>query len=399
MKNKYLKFFLVAVIVLFSIVFGLYWLYGGKASPKSKAAGETMTLTFDPAAVDTTTDNQEFTVTLKVKPSVDVVLRGYRLNFPFDKTKLTLKTIDYKVGVPVPELADTTATIDQVNQKGKVDILGQIEAVTGTSLAAANQTDLVTLKFASPTSTSATTISIEDQMARFFAMKSDATLFNIPLAATSELKVNGGGPTATPGGPTVTGGAGTPTPTPEGGVDATVNFKLKFQGINKKPKDALNKLRVRLRLYDENTERYADVDVDNFTANDNGVWSGDATFTGVVPAHKYTLLVKGAYHIQKKVCAENPTETSPGTYRCIKGNISLTSGNNEMNLSGILLMVGDLPVQDGVVNAYDTSLIRNNLGKSTDEAVAKADVNRDGIVDTQDWSLVIAALSIRNDEL
>ena len=64
-------------------------------------------------------------------------------------------------------------------------------------------------------------------------------------------------------------------------------------------------------------------------------------------------------------------------------------------------MVGDLPQQDGVVNSYDISLARNNIGVagSYDPAVlALADLNLDGIVDSQDYSLVIAALSIRADE-
>ena len=158
-------------------------------------------------------------------------------------------------------------------------------------------------------------------------------------------------------------------------------------------------MRIRLRLYDENTEKYADVDVDNFVANDSGIWSGDVTFTGVLTAHKYALLIKGPYHIQKKVCGEKPTEKDPGTYRCIRGNIALVKGNNDADLSGIIMLAGDLPTQDGSVTAYDTSLIKNNLGKTDADTLAKADVNRDGRVDTQDYSLVIAALSIKTDEL
>ena len=72
--------------------------------------------------------------------------------------------------------------------------------------------------------------------------------------------------------------------------------------------------------------------------------------------------------------------------------------NNNLDFSGIILLAGDLPIQDGSVTAYDTSLVRNNLGKTDADAVSKADVNRDGKVDTQDYSLIIAALSVRNDE-
>ena len=68
------------------------------------------------------------------------------------------------------------------------------------------------------------------------------------------------------------------------------------------------------------------------------------------------------------------------------------------DFSGITLLVGDLPEQDGIVNAYDIGLIINNFGKRDSDILSKADVNMDGIVDTQDYSLVIAALSIRYDE-
>ncbi len=239
----------------------------------------------------------------------------------------------------------------------------------------------------------ATSLSINKESIKFFRIMTDMTLDAVLGSDDVNFSINGGGV------PSPTDDlSGTPNPTVTGGIDAKIHFKLKFQGIAKKPADALNKLRVKFRLYDENTETFIDGASDNFTASDAGIWTGDVTFNGVRQGHKYTILVKGAYHIQKKVCDEKPTETSPGTYKCIKGKITLAANNN-LDFSGILLMAGDLPEQDGVVNAYDTSLIRNNLGKSTEEAVAKADVNRDGIVDTQDWSLVIAALSIRSDEL
>ena len=64
-------------------------------------------------------------------------------------------------------------------------------------------------------------------------------------------------------------------------------------------------------------------------------------------------------------------------------------------------MVGDLPQQDGLVNSYDISLVRNNIGVAGSQhpaVLALADLNLDGIVDSQDYSLVIAALSIRSDE-
>lgn len=609
-KGLVIKALIVLLIAAVAIFWSIDYLFlSGRTAQKSKAAGESIDIVYDPADSDAAAGS-DATVMVKIKPEMNLSLRGYTLRLKFNKDILKAKYIDYKVGVPSPEFGDTSGTLASINENGVIDIQGEVQNATGLVINANSTVDLVRLVF---TATTAAGTTVTGSNAVFYSTAADgvitpytvtpvpsfkvnggtapaactsfsddfsaanlnanrwtlttnnngtadivndalklnlpasdsATLVNVVadqvkgnftaevlfksintvgnknmgeqvlrfrdsndnkgfsiarnssdsgklitsynnttdgswLSETKDIGISNSSPlkvkiersggnakmyydlmdgsgyrlaksvnsifadpgkislglvnkapqfpetngifdnfnldclgaqvtptltptvTVTPGGPTLTptptGVPGTPTPTPVGGIDANVKFKLKFQGIAKKPKDALNKMRVRLRLYDENTEKYADADVDNFTANDNGIWSGEATFTGVLPAHRYTLLVKGAYHIQKKVCVEKPDETSPGTYHCIKGNISLTA-NNEIDLSGILLMTGDLPVQDGVVNAYDTSLIRNNLGKSDDAAVAKADVNRDGIVDTQDWSLVIASLSIRSDEL
>jgi hypothetical protein len=135
-----------------------------------------------------------------------------------------------------------------------------------------------------------------------------------------------------------------------------------------------------------------------FTVDDNGIWTGRVTFSNVTPGGQYTLYVKGPKHLQKKICDNNPSETYPATYYCDQGRIVLREGENNLDLSKILLLIGDLPDQDGIVNSYDTSLVRNNLGRSDEEALRLADVNFDGIVNTQDYSLIIAALSIRLDE-
>ena len=78
--------------------------------------------------------------------------------------------------------------------------------------------------------------------------------------------------------------------------------------------------------------------------------------------------------------------------------LQLKTGENVLDFSGIVLLSGDLGEQDGVVNAADVALIRNNLGSTNTDILRQADVNRDNIIDTQDHSLVIAALSVRFDE-
>lgn len=188
----------------------------------------------------------------------------------------------------------------------------------------------------------------------------------------------------------------TPTPTTSLQSSVILNLKLKFQGIVKKPIN--NSMKVKVAFIDNSgTKKEAFGD---FVADDNGIWSGTTTIGNTVidQTKKYSLLIKGPRHVQKKVCDILPAESSFGAYRCSLSNISLLSGSNTFNFSNILLLTGDLPPQDGVVNSYDLSFIRNNLHKETADSLQKADLNQDGRIDVQDWSLIIASLSIKLDD-
>lgn len=203
---------------------------------------------------------------------------------------------------------------------------------------------------------------------------------------------SGGGADATP---TVTGTPDVITPTLSVG-NTTINLKLKFQGVVKKP--AINIMRIRVAVM-QGTNRYNGTG--DFTSDDNGVWSGSAkvempstsTTTG------WSILVKGPKHMQKKICDTSPTESYAGTYGCGQGNITMTpAGANTFDFTKLTMLVGDLPEQDGIINSYDFSLIRNNLNTKDAKIISIADVNYDGKVDSQDASLVLAALSVRQDE-
>lgn len=183
-----------------------------------------------------------------------------------------------------------------------------------------------------------------------------------------------------------------------------LNLKLKFQGITKKPStEALNFIKGKIegKIIGTN-EGFASAPEGNFLvkSDDNGVWSGTVGID--LPqsslGKKFALFIKGRRHIQKKICDSVPTETSPGTYRCSTGNITLVAGDNNLDFSGILLLVGDLD-QNGIVDSVDFGLVKNCLGKSDSVCLSSSDLNLDGRVDTQDFSLIIAALGIRTDEL
>ncbi len=192
------------------------------------------------------------------------------------------------------------------------------------------------------------------------------------------------------------GPSGNPTATPVPGEAVTLVLKLSFQGILAKPQST-DKMDVQVALagggLSQNLSQKG-----TFTSDDTGTWSGTVDFSNVPPGADYRVLVKGPKHVQKKICVATPTETSPGTYHCADGQISLTSGTNQLDFSGIRLLVGDLPDQDGIVDSYDVSLIRNNLGSTDPGILDKADVNLDGFVDTQDYSLLIQSLNVKYDE-
>lgn|SRR3989344_37898 len=191
------------------------------------------------------------------------------------------------------------------------------------------------------------------------------------------------------------GGTITPTPT-LGPNQSALNLRLKFQGILSSPNQAQN-LSVKVLVNSVSLSVNQTVASD-FTVDANGIWSGRPVFDNVQPGSDYKVFIKGPKHLQKRICEGSPQETFPGTYNCENGALSLNYGENNLDFSNIFLLVGDVPVQDGVVNSYDISLIRNNIGSTDPAVLALVDLNLDGIVDSQDYSLIIAALSVRTDE-
>ena len=217
----------------------------------------------------------------------------------------------------------------------------------------------------------------------------------------------------------VTGSPLTPTPIVVGGhcvtfpvpadcitpsvstANLTLNLKLRFQGITRKP-NITSSIPVAIRLAGPALQSPTAYQIGQFTPSDDGFWSGSVSFN-VPPGGGYRVYIKGPKHLAKKICVAIPTETAAGTYRCSDGNITLSNGVNNIVASQIVLLAGDLPEQgttgqNGVVDAYDISFVRNNLGSTDPKALAVGDLNLDGIVDSQDFSLILASLSVKYDE-
>ncbi len=175
------------------------------------------------------------------------------------------------------------------------------------------------------------------------------------------------------------------------------NMKVKLQGITRQPSAQYNSMKMQVMV---GKDGYMSApQIGTFTADAGGVWSGVVAFNDVPAGSGYRIYVKPAKHLQKKFCEAVPVETAAGTYRCADGKISIQDGQNTFDFSKVYAMTGDLPDQNGVVDSYDTSYIKLNLGSSDPKVLQIADLNLDGIVDTQDYSLVIASLSVKYDDL
>lgn len=203
--------------------------------------------------------------------------------------------------------------------------------------------------------------------------------------------------TVTPGvtisqGVTVTQGVSV-TPSPSTGGNTKINMKIKFQGV-RNPKPENNKVTVAVSVGspESNLKKV------EFTHLEGGIYTGTYENNLTTAQRNGPIYIKGPKHIRKKICNVTPTETIPGTYKCTNGSIGLKAGVNELDFSNIILLAGDLPQQDGIVNSLDFAFIRQNFGKTDAEALIRGDLNLDGIIHTDDHTLIKTALEFKYDE-
>lgn len=210
------------------------------------------------------------------------------------------------------------------------------------------------------------------------------------------------------GRPTVTPGPTDPaTPTPEYVIDMSkVNVKLvvKVQGIQSSTfSSQYSRLKFGVAIGGGSLNDNTDYTYSTFTHRGEGVYEGMVIFDPKVikSATNYRIIVKGPKHLAKRFCVANPT--GGYAYFCPPNasSISLGTGLNEFDFSAVQLTAGDLPLggaQDGVVDSSDLTFIRDNLGVKGAEIIKIGDLNFDGIIDTQDYSMIINNLVNNEDE-
>jgi len=178
--------------------------------------------------------------------------------------------------------------------------------------------------------------------------------------------------------------------------DINTNLRLKFQGITTQPRNS-SPISVQIKLV-EGTKVPGSYETVSFTPQGDGAYVANHVFKNVNLSAKHSILVKGPKHLQKKICDNSPNEALSGYYRCDTSAITFKEGDNTLDLTHAILLSGDIPVQNNVVDAADIIYVRNNIGRSDAEVLTRADLNMDNIVDTQDYSLIIAALAFKYDE-
>jgi hypothetical protein len=208
-------------------------------------------------------------------------------------------------------------------------------------------------------------------------------------------------PNTTPG-DTGTGTPGSGTGVPLDMTKVNVKLTVKLQGVRSgtfSQQYAHIKFGVAVGAEGKDTTDFVKSD---FTHKGDGVYEGIVTFdpTKVPRGNTYKLLVKGPKHLAKRFCTADASGTD---YFCAEnaGAISLTPGLKTFDFSTVPMAPGDLPLdgqQDGVVDSSDLTYIRQNLGQKEAGLLKIGDLNLDGIIDTQDFSLVINNLINNEDE-
>lgn len=394
----------VFLIAIAAVVFIVALFYVIQNSQRSRAAlgANGVTITMTPAS-GTVAPNTDQVITVKLQPVTPTfMLSGFDLTF---NATGNLQIVSASKPAPFSDEIFHNVSATQLRMARTVGSSGtdqQIAEFTITVRGTGNGTGAITLD-----NTKAEVVGTLPQAAFQIDTVAIATTYTFGAGGNPTATTVPGNPTATtapnptatnvPNNPTATTAPGNPTATtvPGGGGNATLNLKLKFQGIPKKPANASAET-VKVSLRAENSATAIN-GTGSFTPDENGIYTGTVSLNAAAGSN-YTLYVKGPRHLQKKVCVNSPTETSVGTYRCGRGQVNITAGANTIDLTKILLMTGDLPQQDGIVDAYDTSFIRQSFGSTDANKLSIGDLNRDNIVDTQDMSLIIQSLNVKYDE-
>ncbi len=197
MKNNLLiKLIVILGVVVIVLAWVINYLFlSGKAAPKSQAAGETITIAYDNAAL-TIASGSDLTVLLRITPSANIYLRGYTVKLKFDPSVLQAKYIDYRLGVPSPSFGNTSSDLGSINATGTINVQGEIQNSTGLLMAGSSTVDLVRLVFTAKSASGTTVAGTNGNIYYYPVTGNDGTIL-VYNSTIPDLKINGGAAAAT----------------------------------------------------------------------------------------------------------------------------------------------------------------------------------------------------------
>lgn len=195
MKNDLIVKITVVFLITVGVVFWVlnYLFLSPNTARKSKASADVVDISYDNAS-PSVSKGSDLTTFVRIKPSSDISLRGYTLRLKFDKSILQVKYIDYKLGVPSTDFADTSGTLSTINQTGVINLQGEIQNSSPLIISSASTTDLVRLVF---TAISATGTTVTGDNSSFYTQSSDGTITTNLISTVPNLNINGGQAAAT----------------------------------------------------------------------------------------------------------------------------------------------------------------------------------------------------------
>jgi len=387
-KNIILTF---CLLIVFGILILVYGVMRGWFNKKSKASGTpTVSLRLDPvpSQID---ENGPFSYTIKAKSNQNLNIIGYLFTIDFDKTKIQVNTIEYKTGVISQDLGQDTNNKDVINQLGKIKIQAEIPSSQGQLITSNTDIDLIVVG-GKALATGIPQLSLSNF--KLYQINSDATLTEIS-GGVGEFSTSSSSSQSSSSGSVASSSSSNQSASSSSAQESVkVELKIKYRMQGVLNWIASQSAPTKFAILKNGTAITSTPNSFTASLSSDLLWHGQIE-QQLLSGNDYALLIKPDKHLQRKVCSLSARDSTT-LYSCGQDKIILSSTTTDLDLSGLIFFTGDITgeqgTSDGKVDSLDyvmiQLIIKNNTGKDPAQ-VAKADLNYDGIVDTQDASLII----------
>jgi len=387
-KNIILTF---CLLIVFGILILVYGVMRGWFNKKSKASGTpTVSLRLDPVSSQID-ENGPFSYTIKAKSNQNLNIIGYLFTIDFDKTKIQVNTIEYKTGVISQDLGQDTNNKDVINQLGKIKIQAEIPSSQGQLITSNTDIDLIVVG-GKALATGIPQLSLSNF--KLYQINSDATLTEVS-GGVGEFSTSSSSSQSSSSGSVASSSSSNQSASSSSAQESVkVELKIKYRMQGVLNWIASQSAPTKFAILKNGTAITSTPNSFTASLSSDLLWHGQIE-QQLLSGNDYALLIKPDKHLQRKVCSLSARDSTT-LYSCGQDKIILSSTTTDLDLSGLIFFAGDITGEQGIADGKVDSLdyvmiqliIKNNTGKDPAQ-VAKADLNYDGIVDTQDASLII----------